>query len=160
MTGVQTCALPILYLIVGAATKQWRKAIVQYIKLDMYPALHKTLQVVITFGLTCFAWIFFRAESLSDAFLIIKKIFCGPWGTSQGGVIESVFCGRSKIDFLIAIIAIMTLEVVQLWAYRNDLIARVNAQPVYVRWTLYYILIWSIILFGMLGASKFIYFQF
>lgn len=153
-------ALNGVYLIIGAATKTWRKAIVQYIKLDMYPVLHKSLQVVITFGLTCFAWIFFRAESIFDAFLIIKKIFYSPWGTSWGGGMESIFCGRSKMDFFIAIIAIITLESVQLWAHHNDLISRVNALPSYIRWTLYYLLIWSIILFGILGASKFIYFQF
>jgi D-alanyl-lipoteichoic acid acyltransferase DltB (MBOAT superfamily) len=148
-------ALNGVYLIVGAATKPWRKTFVNYIVLDKCPALHKTLQVIITFGLTCFAWIFFRAESIADAFLIIKRIFCGPWGG-----VESIFCGRSKIDFLIAITAIITLEAIQLWSSRDNLISRVNAQPVYIRWILYYLLVLSIILFGMLGASKFIYFQF
>lgn len=153
-------ALNGVYLIVGAATKTLRKSIVQYIKLDMYPVLNESFQVVITFGLTCLAWIFFRAESIFDALLIIKKIFYSPWGTSWGGGMESIFCGRSKMDFFIAIISIITLEFVQLWAHGNDLIARVNALPTYIRWILYYLLIFSIILFGMLGASKFIYFQF
>jgi D-alanyl-lipoteichoic acid acyltransferase DltB (MBOAT superfamily) len=148
-------ALNGVYLIAGAATKAWRKTFVNYIKLDKFPALHKTLQIITTFGLICFAWIFFRAESIADTFIIIKRIFCGPWGG-----IESIFCGRSKIDFLIAVFAIIILEAIQLWANRDNLISRVNALPTYIRWLLYYLFVLSIILFGLLGTSKFIYFQF
>lgn len=36
-----------------------------------------------TFAFVCFAWIFFRAESLSDAGLIISRIFSGAWHTPQ-----------------------------------------------------------------------------
>jgi D-alanyl-lipoteichoic acid acyltransferase DltB (MBOAT superfamily) len=36
-----------------------------------------------TFAFVCFAWIFFRAGSLSDATLIISRIFNGAWHTPQ-----------------------------------------------------------------------------
>jgi D-alanyl-lipoteichoic acid acyltransferase DltB (MBOAT superfamily) len=35
------------------------------------------------FGFVCFTWIFFRAESLSDALLIIGRIFTAGWGDPQ-----------------------------------------------------------------------------
>jgi hypothetical protein len=43
-------------------------------------------QMVITFSMICFAWIFFRANSLDEGFFIVKKIvtdagkvFIGEW---------------------------------------------------------------------------------
>ena len=36
-----------------------------------------------TFVFVCFAWVFFRAGSLSDATLIISRIFSGVWHTPQ-----------------------------------------------------------------------------
>lgn len=35
------------------------------------------------FAFVCFTWIFFRAESLSDALLIIRRIFSGAWSDPQ-----------------------------------------------------------------------------
>jgi len=47
---------------------------------ERVPHLAKQLA---TFLFVCFAWIFFRAGSLSDATLIISRIFSGAWHTPQ-----------------------------------------------------------------------------
>jgi len=47
---------------------------------ERVPHLAKQLA---TFAFVCFAWIFFRAGSLSDATLIISRIFAGVWHTPQ-----------------------------------------------------------------------------
>jgi D-alanyl-lipoteichoic acid acyltransferase DltB (MBOAT superfamily) len=47
---------------------------------ERVPRLVKQLA---TFAFVCFAWIFFRAGSLSDAILIISRIFSGAWHTPQ-----------------------------------------------------------------------------
>jgi D-alanyl-lipoteichoic acid acyltransferase DltB (MBOAT superfamily) len=47
---------------------------------ERVPRLAKQLA---TFAFVCFAWIFFRAGSLSDATLIISRIFNGLWHTPQ-----------------------------------------------------------------------------
>jgi alginate O-acetyltransferase complex protein AlgI len=47
---------------------------------ERVPRLAKQLA---TFTFVCFAWIFFRAGSLSDATLIISRIFTGAWHTPQ-----------------------------------------------------------------------------
>src|SRR5438270_4223872 len=41
------------------------------------------LKQLATFGFVCFAWIFFRAGSLSDATLIVSRICSGTWHTPQ-----------------------------------------------------------------------------
>jgi D-alanyl-lipoteichoic acid acyltransferase DltB (MBOAT superfamily) len=47
---------------------------------DRVPRVAKQLA---TFGFVCFAWIFFRAGSLADAWLIISRIFVGAGRTPQ-----------------------------------------------------------------------------
>ena len=144
-----------VYLIIGAATKKWRRILVQNSGFLKYPHVYKCTQILGTFGLICFAWIFFRAHSISDALIIIKRIFFGPCGWQA-----SFSCGQSKGEFLVALVAIAVLEAGQLWSRGRDIRDSVKELPLCVRWAFYYLIIWSIILFGKLGASKFIYFQF
>jgi D-alanyl-lipoteichoic acid acyltransferase DltB (MBOAT superfamily) len=47
---------------------------------DQVPRLLKQIGV---FVFVCFAWIFFRAESLGDARLIVKRIFTAVWSDPQ-----------------------------------------------------------------------------
>lgn len=41
--------------------------------------VRKVLSCGGTFGMVCFAWIFFRAENLMDAGILLKQIFCPPY---------------------------------------------------------------------------------
>ena len=43
---------------------------------NQIPGLLSALQVITTFILADFAWIFFRANNVTDAFYIVKKIYC------------------------------------------------------------------------------------
>jgi hypothetical protein len=47
---------------------------------EQVPKLVKQLCV---FAFVCFAWIFFRAESLPDALLIVQRIFTAIWHDPQ-----------------------------------------------------------------------------
>ena len=47
---------------------------------DRVPKLLKQLAV---FVFVCFAWIFFRAGSVSDAMLIVSRIFHSAWSSPQ-----------------------------------------------------------------------------
>jgi hypothetical protein len=42
---------------------------------NYFPSVKEIFQIGLTFGLTVFAWIFFRSESVSQAFEIITNIF-------------------------------------------------------------------------------------
>jgi D-alanyl-lipoteichoic acid acyltransferase DltB (MBOAT superfamily) len=66
-------ALHGFYLVFAIATKKLRHAINTAIHLPANSKVNHLLQVVSTFCLVTFAWIFFRANSLSDAVYIIKK---------------------------------------------------------------------------------------
>jgi hypothetical protein len=45
---------------------------------ERIPAIFKQAWV---FAYVCFAWIFFRATSLEDALLIVRRIFSAAWGS-------------------------------------------------------------------------------
>ena len=45
------------------------------------------------FGFVCFAWIFFRAASLGDALLIVRRIFTAPWHDPQAPLFMLVLVG-------------------------------------------------------------------
>ncbi|MDR1536977.1 MAG: MBOAT family protein [Clostridiales bacterium] len=64
-----------IYLVASNMTKKLRKNAVAFLRLDKAPKLHGFLQIAMTFSLVCFSRIFFRANSVEDAFVLIKAIF-------------------------------------------------------------------------------------
>ncbi|MEP2279030.1 MBOAT family O-acyltransferase [Maribacter sp.] len=112
------------------------------------PNLKETTQIAITFTLTVFAWIFFRANSVHNAFDYILHIFKG---NSQ--VVP--FSVPTELPFLILMLLIIE------WLGRSSQFAieRINVLPKYLRWSFYYGII--LILFLFAGQEQeFIYFQF
>ena len=67
-----------LYQIAGALTKPLRRRAMNVLGLRRDSLGHKVLQTLITFALVDFAWIFFRAESLSAALFVIRSMFTVP----------------------------------------------------------------------------------
>ncbi|HZK78006.1 MAG TPA: MBOAT family O-acyltransferase, partial [Gemmatimonadaceae bacterium] len=71
-------ALNGFYLIFSLITADLRAAVAKAVGLAQRPALHNVVRILITFGLTTFAWIFFRANSLSDALHVISASLHRP----------------------------------------------------------------------------------
>lgn len=112
--------------------------------------LTNMLRIAITFMVVSFAWIFFRAPTLTDAMTIIEKIFSD--------------CGRLFIDMdtLVYSFLFMALIFAVDFAdeYAGNRIRLLNSQSVVVRWGSYLFMIVMILLFGVLDGGSFIYFQF
>lgn len=113
----------------------------------------------VTFALTSFAWIFFRAESLSHGFAVIRQML------SQTGFGSLMFLGLDSANIILLITGLIILLIVDLvHEYNISIREFVYKQRLWFRWTLYLVLIWSIIMFGIYGidytSSQFIYFQF
>jgi D-alanyl-lipoteichoic acid acyltransferase DltB (MBOAT superfamily) len=113
---------------------------------------HTVSKIGITFLLTCFAWIFFRANSLSDSFEIINRIFYNHGGLFIGD-------GRTMsygITFLCVVLCVEACE-----EYRLLKGFSLFHNPNYlVRLASYVSLIFIIMLFGVFDGGQFIYFQF
>jgi alginate O-acetyltransferase complex protein AlgI len=67
-------AIHALYLIIGLLTIEFRMKIAAFIGLNKLPRVNKAIQILITFILVTFAWIFFRATNFHEAMAIIEQI--------------------------------------------------------------------------------------
>ena len=114
-------------------------------------------KVFVTFHLVCFSWIFFRANSISDAVYIVQHMFVGL--TSGASLFDLMPLGW--YDWLIAALAILIMEAVH-WGQQisGNLREKLIQQPVWLRWSFYFVLIMVIFIFGKFGAGEFIYASF
>lgn len=119
----------------------------------------------LTFIAVTFAWIFFRAESLTLACGYIKRMVCGGINPVGGmGIFEN--CGGIKIQVYLSLILIVLVQIIDVICYRKK-----TSFPVMVttwsrsaRYFFYYCIIIGIFIFGIYGGDfsteKFIYMQF
>ena len=115
----------------------------------IWPGLKNTLLIGKTFLLTTFAWIFFRSETISQAFDYIRIIFSESLFSTPEGLKPGIF------------IVILIFSFVE-WLQRDKqhgLQFDENRFPRPVRWIIYYVLIIIIMEFGG-SQQEFIYFQF
>lgn len=140
------------YLVFAILTEDLRKRLRHAFLIDRLPILNSALQITITFILACFAWVFFRANSLHDAQSILGKIFAmkGPFysGQSQSFIVYSVF----------GIIFLLLLELKM--EYFNDKLSFFHNNHSWVRKLSYLTIIILILMFGVFDGGQFIYFQF
>lgn len=135
-------------------TQNIRAGIVGFLRLKNYPRLYKTIQIFITFHLVLFTWVFFRAQSISEAFVIFKNMFIVDF--SKLGI--NVALGRNEL--IIAFSAILLMESVHLLQRNMSVRQFVSKKPSLLKWSMYIGLAVIIVLFGKFNSHAFIYFQF
>jgi hypothetical protein len=145
-------ALNGFYLVFALMTRKLRNRISRVTGLEKLPRFHRFLQIMITFILCCFAWIFFRANNISEAFFIIKKIF-----TDLGPLYLET--DPSAIIYSIMGIGIL-LFVEAKWEYYKGSFSFCHNSNWLVKNLSYAFLIIMILLIGVLDGGQFIYFQF
>src|SRR5688572_25350925 len=153
-------ALNGFYLISSIASHGMRERIAARTGLMDHPRFHAVARVGLTFALTCFAWIFFRAGSLSDASHIISQMFVRP--TLHQIIPDGLRAeGITKLQVAFSGMLIAGLMLFEAISARVDIARRFAIQPAWVRWPAYYLLCMSIWLLGVSNEAKaFIYFQF
>ncbi len=142
------------YLVCALMTKDVRGKVLRFVKLDRFPAVHTAIKVFITFNLVAFAWIFFRAESLSAAQSFVKILFFNF--TYK----RPLVVGLLRYEYCIALGAIIITVVAEVLQEKKMLPDLRTRCPRWLRWTFYYALIISICLYGDSSQQAFIYFQF
>lgn len=123
----------------------------------IFPSFKEFFQILITFFLTVIAWIFFRAESLTHAFSILKRIF------SKSFFQVPNFLEKHDLIYLLIHSLMIGLLILVEWMHRDrqfGLQFNENLlQSKYKRWSIYCALVLIILLFGG-KQNNFIYFQF
>ncbi|PIE46281.1 MAG: membrane-bound O-acyltransferase family protein [Gammaproteobacteria bacterium] len=120
----------------------------------LLPNIKELLQMGMTFGLTVFAWIFFRAENIEHALNYIAGIFSPSLFTSP------IFTGRKEALITMILIGIFLLIE---WIGRDNQYAIEQLSLKWkktVRHGFYYSIVLVIIYFGNFNENQFIYFQF
>ena len=138
-------------------------------------SLVHTAKVLVVFCLVCAAWVFFRAESVMQAFTILKKIAHAPQeliGAAVGIANKSIVfdyeflvqysLGVSKVRIAINIVILLVFSGIEIRTQKMPLIKFLNRMPNTLRWSLYYA--FAAVFFLFISASnqakEFIYFQF
>jgi alginate O-acetyltransferase complex protein AlgI len=120
--------------------------------------VHHGIKVVSTFCMVTFAWIFFRADSVGDAFYFITNIFT-EWNISGFNQAVSGVVGQPTFFFFI--ILILLLFIIERVEKKGWIHEQVIKLPITLRWSLYTIFVWSVFVSAVFGVKQeFIYFQF
>lgn len=120
----------------------------------IFPNFREITQLIITFSLACFAWIFFRSNSVTDAFEYIGRIF-STLGTGIGYPYKLL---NGDLKVLIFVVIMLIFE----WFMREELHPLrkpFTKLPTIARWIIYFLLATLVLLFAG-EQAEFIYFQF
>jgi alginate O-acetyltransferase complex protein AlgI len=146
-----------LYLAVSVFYKPYQNRLHKSLGLKGTRTL-KIWQTIITFNLVCLAWVFFRADSVADAWYIIthtatdigSALFRGDFAA-----LKQLGPGRGR--FYQSFLPMSATMIVFLLKDRIDFFNR----PRWFRWTAYYLLVYLTLYHSVLtDKPQFVYFQF
>lgn len=101
----------------------------------LFPNFREIIQLIITFSLACFAWIFFRSASVTDAFSYIGRLF-STLGTGIGYPYKLL---NGDLKVLIFVVIMLIFE----WFMREELHPLrkpFTKLPTIARWVIYFLL--------------------
>ncbi len=124
---------------------------------NLFPSLKEFSQIGSTFLLTVMAWIFFRSDTIHQAFAILKEIF------SKSLFQIPNFLGKNDPIYLMIHCAMVGILILVEWLHRDKQhglqFNPKTAHSKWRRWSVYSIIVIFILLFGG-KQNNFIYFQF
>ena len=138
--------------------KRWNK-FAKKIGLNKRKKAYRALKIIVTFILVCFAYIFFRANSMGDALYIVSHGLTG-WGNFVGGI-QAVVDGQLP-TMLLALMGIVIVMAPEFYKDHAKIGERYETLQSWQRWGLIYAACVSIVLFGAFynADQQFIYFRF
>lgn len=154
-----------LYQVVGDILKPVKKKVNEALNVNTEAFSFKFGRIITTFALTAFAWIFFKAGSIGQAFSYIRVLFTkwNPWVLFDSSL---YVYGLDRPEAMILLWAIIALFVVDVIRYTKGLNIGefLVQQNLWFRWIVLIVLIVCCLVFGEYGinfdSSQFIYFQF
>jgi D-alanyl-lipoteichoic acid acyltransferase DltB (MBOAT superfamily) len=154
-----------IYLAASIYYKPFQKRLHKMIGTEKSRLL-KWWQIIVTFNLVSFAWIFFRAPTVNDAIYVVNNFYRLTNNIqlySQVGLHRfikgNVMLENSMTETIILLVFVLVLILVSL--FRHVQIYNVNFKYYRYRWMFYYVLTLSILFYGCFNKNtQFIYVQF
>ena len=151
-------ALHGLYQVVGSLTIKKRNALIESLGYSVNSAPVRVIRTIITFMLVCFAWIFFRANSISDAWVLLGKLFLGRGSFASTFSLMGIdLIGALLIIASVAVLIVADRLVTYEGADDNSHLVVKNGAFIYFVWMI--LISWTLLLSKDM-ISTFIYFQF
>lgn len=123
----------------------------------MLPSFKELVSICYTFLLTVLAWVFFRSESISDAFSYLNKIF-----SLSIFMKPSIYPSKAHLPLSMMVFLVVTFLFIE-WLQRDKKHAlQLDTIKLHrlVRWTIYSFIIFMIGIYMPTSQTPFIYFQF
>lgn len=151
LNGLYCCWYKLLDTVLKPVLEKIRKIL----GLNKERNTYKVMQMFITFGLTCFAFIFFRAGTVNQAVQMIKSI---PNLTPIANL------GLTFADYVITLISLGLLFIISLLKQKYNVREEISKQHILIKGVIWIGLIVLILVFGYYGvgydSSNFIYQKF
>ncbi len=118
------------------------------------------VRILRTFFLVCIGDLFFRADSLGDAFAMLRESVrvWNPQILWDGSLLQ---LGLDGIETAVAVLSLLLLWAVSLCQRKESVRESIAKKPLPIRWVLWYVLLFAVILLGYYGpgysAAEFIY---
>ncbi len=154
-----------LFQVIGKLIRPIRKKVYTYFKVKDETFGYKFIQMIITFLLVTFAWIFFRANNLRDAFGMIIRIGKNDdfARVLSGGLYEVDFSAKQIIILVISLCVLLCVSIIQKHKGMEIDTFLLN-QTFLFRLPILLLLFFTIIIYGEYGATfdaqQFVYSQF
>lgn len=135
----------------------FEKALDKYIKRFRRNKIGLVVSTIVVFYFINLAWVFFRAETVSDALYIIRNAFVGI--TTPTSYFRSRIITPGQLILVLAHILILTIY--DFMNYKYNTLIWISNKNKYIQW-IFYISIGLIIVFGSMKGvpAEFVYFQF
>ncbi len=152
-----------VFQVIGVLTLKKRNQLWNKIGIENNGKLVSCLRIVGTFIIIDFCWIFFRANSVGDAFIAINKIFTS-WSLNFKYFKDSfeflTISWKSMLYILVCILSLPLIEKLKYFSYEKN-----NIKSSSLRYSLYVLMMFMVIgawiyLQASDVGSSFIYFQF
>ena len=151
-----------LYQMLDGITLKFRERLTALLGLSQDVFSFRFGQRIWTFVLVSFAWIFFRAPTLSDAWSVVRRLFVfNPWVLTDGSYLKH---GLDAKEFDVLVVSLVVLLVVSMLQEKGSVRQMIRNQALWFRWCLYLMAAFGTLVFGIYGpgydAVQFIYMQF
>ena len=145
-----------VYLVMGQLTVGIQDKLARLVGLHKLPPLRKVLNILITFNLFTLSLMIWRSTTIPNTIFNLRQAFSpgDDWGrlTSPMNPYELGIA-------LLGLGALLLYEIAQ-ELKDSELIRELNARSAWIRWPVYYSLLFSVLIFGIFEHKEFVYFQF
>ncbi len=139
-----------VFILLGNIFEPWIIKLCSFLKIKRDSKIYVAFRIVKTWIFIFIGEMFFKASTLTAGFGMLKGIFSFK-GLSK---LELLHLGLDGKDYIILGIAILLLFVIGILRERNHNIREeISNKNIFFRWTIYYLLIFSIYVFGAYGTG-------